>query len=136
MEIPFSVGISPTLKIRGLIASRDIKTGEILEKCPIILVELKGQEEFLKKTVLWRYYFEWTAKYHAIVLGYGSLYNHSYSPNVRYDMDYKNQVMVYRAIKDIKNGEEVTINYNWDPGLKDPIDEFLIDFDSHKPVKK
>lgn len=131
MNLPFIVGISPTLNIRGLIATEDIKNGSIIESCPLIYVDIKSEEEFLKNTVMWKYYFEWTRKYHVIVLGYGSLFNHSFEPNARYYFNYKEKRMVYRAIRNIKKDEELTINYNWDPDNKDPVDAHLIDFNAH-----
>jgi SET domain-containing protein len=40
--------------------------------------------------------------------------------------------MIYKAIKDIKKGEEITVNYNWNPNSKKPVDEFLVDFNEHQ----
>jgi SET domain-containing protein len=34
--------------------------------------------------------------------------------------------MVYRAIKNIKKGEEVTVNYNGEPDEQTPIDWFEV----------
>lgn len=123
----FLVGISPTLSIRGIIASQDIKSGEIIEKCPVILVP-KKEWPALMNTVLKKYYYEWNSTHHAIVLGYGSLINHSYEPNAKYVFDFKNKFLVYKAIKAIASGEEITVNYNWDPNSKTPLDSFLTDF--------
>ncbi len=131
MLLPFKVGESPTLKIRGIIATQDIIKGQELERCPIILVEI-NQSQFLKKTVLWRYYFEWNAKYHCIALGYGSLINHSYTPNVRYGFNYKEKVLIFTALKNINLGEELFINYNYDINSQDPLEPFLNDFDPHR----
>jgi SET domain-containing protein len=130
--LPFYVGKSPTLKIRGLIANRKIAKGEIIESCPVLLIDM-DQEPDLKKTVLWKYYYEWDAGHHCIVLGYGSLYNHSYTPNAKYVHNFRRKVMVYTAIKNIKKGEEITINYNYFPDSQDPLDEVYLDFNKHKP---
>jgi len=35
--------------------------------------------------------------------------------------------MVYRAIKPIKKGEEITVNYNSEPGDLTPIDWFDVE---------
>lgn len=144
MHLPFVVGVSPTLHIRGLIAIDDIKKGAVVESCPVIFIHIKKEEEFLKQTVLWKYYFEWTKKHHIFALGYGSLYNLSYTPNVRYLFNFKEQRLVFRAIRNIQKGDEIMINYNWDPDNKDPIEEHLIDFNAHfdtqyttlQPVKR
>ncbi|MFM8476053.1 MAG: SET domain-containing protein-lysine N-methyltransferase [Planctomycetaceae bacterium] len=57
----------------------------------------------------------------AIALGFGSLYNHSYSPNARYD-DVGRQIKEYKALRDIQKGEEITINYNGSEDCMDPVD--------------
>jgi SET domain-containing protein len=134
MDLPFDIGISPTLGIRGIIASRDIRAGEVIERCPVILVEM-NQEKSLFETVMKKYYFEWTKKYHAVALGYGSLVNHSYTPNARYDGNYRSMQLVFKAINPIKKGEEITINYNWEPDSQDPVDDFLVDFNAHHAKK-
>lgn len=135
MDFPFVVGISPTLNIRGLIACEDIKKGVIVESCPLIFVNAKDEEALLEKTIMGKYYYEWTKKHHAIVLGYGSLLNHSYEPNLKYFFYYKQERLVYKAIRDIQAGEELTINYNWDPDNKDPVDPEHVDFNENLATK-
>jgi SET domain-containing protein len=49
-----------------------------------------------------------------VALGYGSLYNHSYSPNARY-LDVGRMTKAFISLRDIAPGEEITINYNADP---------------------
>ena|ERR1700690_2072589 len=127
MNIPIEVGISPTLHIRGILAARDIKKGEIIERCPLILYPTY-MDGSLEKTVLSKFYFEWTKKYSCIALGYGSLINHSFTPNAKYKHDYKRKVLVFHAIADIKKGEEISVNYNWDPNDHTPIDRYLVDY--------
>ena len=126
MDIPIRVGISPTLNIRGLIAARDIKKNEILERCPIILVDHHTDTAF-KNTILNRYCFEWTKTHSALVLGYGSLYNHSYTPNVRYHFVYTTKEIFFRALRFINMGEELFVNYNGDPPDQSAVAEFYLD---------
>lgn len=128
ITLPFRVGISPKLKIRGIIATRAIEKDEIIERCPVVLVPIKIQEEPLKRTILWKYYFEWNEENHCIVLGYGSLINHSYHPNARYIHDYAHKRLSFYAIKNIKQGEEITVNYNYYPYSKTKVPEELTDF--------
>ena len=121
------ITIKPSKKIngRGVFATDDIKKGEVIEKCPTILM---SSEDFnlIKKTTLNYYYFEYSDKNPAvIVLGYGSLYNHSYAPNSRYLYDYKNDLLVIKAIDDIKKGEEIFFNYNYYPNDKTPLGEWF-----------
>jgi hypothetical protein len=129
MNLPFVVGISPTLHIRGLIATEDIKNGSIIETCPLIFVSIKSEEEFLKNTVMWKYYFEWT-KNITLLCGIWKFINNSLN-QMPILFSFKEQTMVYRAIRKIKKGEELTINYNWDPKNQDPVDAHLMDFNAH-----
>jgi SET domain-containing protein len=52
--------------------------------------------------------------------GYGSLYNHSYRPNARY-VDLAGRTKLFTAIRDIAAGEEITVNYNGEPGDETPV---------------
>lgn len=125
MRLPINLGISPTLKIRGIIAAEDIKKGRVIERCPVVLTDIH-HDNYIDKTALRNYYFYWNKKNSALVFGYGSLYNHSYTPNAQYVYNYKKKLMVYRAIKNIKKGEEVTINYNYNPRSKKRLDPGLV----------
>ena len=57
----------------------------------------------------------------AISLGYGSIYNHSYEPNAKYEKDFLNNMLIFRAIKIINKGEEIVVNYNGDPNNKEKV---------------
>jgi len=46
-----------------------------------------------------------------LAMGFGSLYNHSDSPNMDTKTDYNNFVMYITANKDIQEGEEIFISY-------------------------
>ena len=69
--------------------------------------------KIIDDTVLYNYYFLWGAnqKKCAICLGYGSLYNHDYHPNARYELDLANKTIDFFCIKEIEAGEEITVNY-------------------------
>lgn len=128
--LPYAVGISPTLGIRGMIAVSSIRKASVIERCPVILVPKKEQVH-LFQTKVRNYYFDWTRKNCAVVLGYGSLVNHSYSPNAYYRWDYKAKYLTFVALKDIPKGEEVTINYNGDPVDMTPLDSGLMSSKSY-----
>jgi SET domain-containing protein len=68
---------------------------------------------------LGNYVFVWEDNKFAVALGYGSLYNHSYEPNAKYIR--KKDKILFQAIKDIKSGEEITINYNGNPKSQDKV---------------
>ncbi len=124
MDIPLKIGISPTLGIRGLLAERDIAAGEVIERCPVVLIPIE-QENLLDAMVLTHYYYLWDEAHHAVALGYGSLYNHSYQANIRYQRDFEAQQIIFTAAKAIRDGEEVTINYNGSPDDATPLDPVL-----------
>jgi len=110
----FPICIKETGKYgRGIFATRDIKTGELIEVSPV-LTSIKNDWKYLKKTVLYNYCFSWGENYEhtAIALGYGSLYNHSYTPNAEYKNNIDNLSIDFYAIADITDGQEITINYN------------------------
>ena len=101
---------------RGVFASVDILAGELIERCPIILLSEK-ETPLIKQTELQNYYFRWgddRAHHQAgIGLGFGSIYNHSYSPNVTYTKLIDQELIDFVAIHNIKKDEEITVNYNF-----------------------
>ena len=56
-----------------------------------------------------------------MLLGYGMLLNHSYTPNATYDINFPNHTFDFFAYKDIKAGEEILINYNGDVDDNEPL---------------
>jgi hypothetical protein len=66
------------------------------------------------------YCFTWGRGTVALALGYGSLYNHSYRPNARYD-DVGPQTKEFTALQDIQPGEEITVNYNGEPMSREAV---------------
>ena len=114
-------------KGRGVFALKDFSRGDLIEFCPVLVFDTKGRKH-LEKTQLDYYIYPWrSTRGAALVLGYGSIYNHSFSPNADWKQDFKAQSMVFRAIKTIKTGEEITVNYNSEPDDNTPIDWFEIE---------
>lgn len=110
-------------KGRGVFARRAIRKGEIIERAPVLVLPLsdvmRGPDDW---TGLGNYCFEWGKNRVALALGFGSLYNHSFNPNARYDDEARRlRIKVFSAIRDIEPGEEVTINYNGDPEDRSPV---------------
>jgi uncharacterized protein len=109
---------------RGIFALKDFKVGEIIEKCPVINITPKERKS-CEKTILNFYIYPWrSTRSGCVVLGYGSIYNHSFDPNADWKQNFKEGVMTYRAIKPIKKGDEILINYNGEPDDTKPIDWF------------
>jgi len=114
-------------KGRGVFALRSFKKGEIIESAPIININPK-ERKHLEKTILNFYIYPWrSTRSGAIALGFGSIYNHSFTPNADWKQNFKTNMMVYRAIKDIKKGDEVLVNYNGEPEDKTEIDWFEVE---------
>jgi SET domain-containing protein len=112
---PGQVYVAPSeLHGRGVFAGRSFAAGAVIEECPVLTVQAE-QFAALDATDLYGFSFEWEDDGAALALGYGSLYNHSWSPNARYDHDYERELVVYTAVLPIAAGEEVTINYSGEP---------------------
>lgn len=108
----------------GVFALKDFKEGEIIESAPVLTFTPTDRKN-LEKTPLSHYIYPWkSTRGAALAFGYGSIYNHSYTPNADWKQNFKTQSMVYRAVKDIKKGEEITVNYNGEPDDTTPIDWF------------
>lgn len=76
--------------------------------------------------------FDYTEKNgsEAVCWGYGCLYNHCSNPNVSFTRDYANKKMIFTANRNIKQGEELFIDYDWDVDCKTP--KWFLDEISHK----
>ena len=109
-------------KGRGVFAGENIKEGEIIERAPVLRLT-PTERKHCAKTMLNSYMYPWRSTRSAsIALGYGSLYNHSFDPNADWKQNFKSDWMVYTALKDIKKGEEILVNYNGEPDDMTPID--------------
>src|SRR5690242_12958921 len=101
-------------KGRGVFAEKQFVKDDLIERAPVIVLPI-SQEQFLDQTALKDYYFSWNEDTVAVALGFGSLYNHSYTPNARYLKKHADSVIEFVALYTIEVGEEITINYNGDP---------------------
>ena len=110
-----AVGVKPAgYKGLGVFARRSIPKGEVIERVPLLVMDSEEYAGGVDRSLLARYVFHWGEGQIALALGYGSLYNHSYRPNARYE-DEAPQAKRFVAIRDIGAGEEVTVNYNGSP---------------------
>lgn len=109
-------------KGRGVFAKRKIPSGEVIESTPVIVFP-KSQWKYIEKTNINSYCYYWGNELEdgAIALGLGSMYNHSYEPNAKYVRRIDRRTMDYVAIRDIEEGEEITINYNGPPDDTSPV---------------
>lgn len=105
---------------RGVYASEPVRNGEVIERAPVLVLP-DPQWLVLESTLLRDYHYAWGPDAAAIVLGFGSIYNHSYLPNSVYIRRLEERVMEYVAIRDIEAGEEITVNYNGSPEDRSPL---------------
>jgi SET domain-containing protein len=122
MILPF-LFISPAEKMnRGVFTSAAIEAGTVVEISPVIV--MSGEDrKLLDKTLLHDYIFEWGGKKDqcCMALGYVPMYNHSYKSNCEYEMDFDNDLISIKAVRYIKEGEELFINYNGDWNDSKPL---------------
>ena len=96
----------------GMFCTEDIVAGSVIEICPIIIIPGEQARQIVRGYILYEYYFEWKKESIAIALGYGSLYNHAGDPNAEFQPDYKNQHIIFTALRDIPVGTEITVDYH------------------------
>jgi SET domain-containing protein len=102
---------------RGVFAVSHIPADTLLFSGPVVLVP---EEQCPKGSVLDAYVFLWSAVMedglgmNAVVLGLGTLLNHSKSPNVIVYFDQNPNRIDFYALRDIEPGEQLTQDYNYD----------------------
>ena len=98
----------------GVFARRPFAADEVVEVCPIVVCPAPD-ETHLEQTNLRGLYFHWDDDAVALALGYGSLYNHAWDPNARYEADADAERIRFVAVRPIACGEEITVNYTGEP---------------------
>lgn len=114
-RIPSLYVTQSNIEGRGVFTTSDIEADSLLEICPVVIIPKKDLE-VIHHTILHDYYYYWgeDEKDGCIVLGFGSMYNHSSSPNAYCIADEENKTFNYYALRCIEAGEEITVNYNGD----------------------
>ena len=109
-------------KGRGVFADRNIVRAELIERAPVLIVPAE-EWSYIRSTILDNYCFRFgpNQEHAALAMGYGSLYNHSYTPNAVYEVKDEQMVVQFKALRDIAAGEEITVNYNRDPQDRSPV---------------
>lgn len=111
-------------KGRGVFTLEAIKANTIIEASPVIIMSAE-ERVLLDKTLLHDYIFEWNPEEKpnqcCMAQGYISVYNHSYTSNCEYFMQYEDKTIIIKTVRDIAAGEELTINYNGDWNDEKPV---------------
>lgn len=103
-------------KGRGVFTHDAIPADTVIETAPVIVMS-GDDRKHLDQTLLHDYIFEWEAdgeKRCCMALGWVPVYNHSYTSNCEYFMNYEDDTISIKTVRDIAAGEELTINYNGD----------------------
>ena len=113
MILPILVVAPSDQRGRGIFASEKIPADTVIEISPVLVLSAKERKQ-VEKTRLFDYIFEWGRKHKkgCIALGYLSVYNHAYTANWEYEMDYETETMRIKTVRAIKKGEELFVNYN------------------------
>ena len=106
---------------RGVYTAETIAPDTVVEVSPVLVMSADDRT-YLDKTALHDYIFEWgdLKDKCCMALGLVPIYNHSYSSNCEYFMNYEEDVILVKTVRVIEKGEELTINYNgdWDDKSK------------------
>lgn len=104
---------------RGVFASKNIKKGEIIERCP--LIQMQNRSKYQLDRIVFDYMYAqppcdcFECKNHGFIfymaLGYGMLYNHQDDPNALWKFNYTQLLGDVICVKDIKQDEEIFVNY-------------------------
>lgn len=102
---------------RGLEALHDLQTGEVLFTAELLILSPADTIK-VNETDLQYYTFKYNDTQDCLVLGDGEIFNHSDTPSIGYKLiDWGAQgrkVMVFYALRDVRAGEQLFIDYNAD----------------------
>lgn len=100
---------------KGVFTAEFLEAKSIIEVAPVIVMSANDRK-LLDQTLLHDYIFEWgnDRKLCCMALGYVPMYNHSFMSNCNYEMDYEEDKIYIKTVRDIQAGEELFINYNGD----------------------
>ena len=109
-------------KGKGVFTNENIPAGTVIELSPVIVMSSE-ERMLLDQTTLHDYIFIWgeNNKQCCMALGYIAMYNHSYQSNCEYFMDFEEETIMVKTVREIMAGEEVTVNYNGDWNNREEI---------------
>lgn len=124
LERPLIAAKTFEKKGRGVVAVRDIPKRAVIERAPVLIIPNKDRAA-VDRTIVFTYVFMWehgTVEQElyngegrvAIALGLISLLNHDYHPNAEFIRHIDELEIEIRALRNIRAGEEVTIDYQMD----------------------
>ena len=97
-------------KGRGVYAGRRFYRGDVVDDSPVLLLRAADG-----KGTIGKYWWEWKGSFkYAIPLGKCSLFNYNHRPNTGALRLYKQNRIIFRALRVIQKGEEILIDYGLD----------------------
>jgi hypothetical protein len=102
---------------RAIIAERDVKAGEVVTNCELLVLSPEDTIKVNQTDLKWyTFVFNAETKQDCLVMGDGEIFNHDDNANVEYSLvNWDNRkLMQFKAVKDIKRGEQLFINYSAD----------------------
>lgn len=102
---------------RSIIAERDIKRGEVITNCELLVLSPEDTIKVNETDLQWyTFTFNKDTKQDCLVMGDGEIFNHSDDANTLYGLiDWEGRkLMRFQAARDIKKGEQLFIDYNAD----------------------
>ena len=104
---------------RGVAAARPFLRGEVLERAPLLVLDRAVMQA--RATLLDDHVFWWDDEHRALALGWVSLCNHACPAKAVFRLERAARVLVLEAAVDIREGDEVTINYHGTPDDPAPV---------------
>ncbi len=102
---------------RGLFAGARIPQGDLVTSASVMLVPPE-QTGHVDDGLMRHYVFDWTpdaeTTRYAVAFGEISFCNHSAQPNCGFELDRERLCICLYAARDIKQGDELTIDYGYD----------------------
>ena len=102
---------------RGVFAVRDIKEGELIERCPMLKLDFPSKYHCDLKILDYAFARPSEANWQDhgwdlyLMMGYGMMYNHQDNPNSAISFDYDRLTCDITATSDIKINMEICISY-------------------------
>lgn len=102
-------------KGRGIFTSESIPADTIIELAPVITMTA-AERRLLDQTRLHDYLFEWGEDRSkcAMALGWIPIFNHAVPANCEYFMDFDEETIFIKTVREIVAGEELFVNYKGD----------------------
>ena len=104
----------------GVFSTRAFKKDEIVEVCPYLQIFNGHMDD---ECEVGDYTFDFDDESEVLIQGYGSMYNHHKDHNLDYIFDEETDMFEYTALRDIRKGEELTVNYGeeyWEAREEEP----------------